>query len=445
MTKPELIRVPILTRVEGEGGVTIRLQDNSIEDVQLNIFEPPRLFEALLRGRPLEDTPDITARICGICPVAYQMSSVHALEAALGIRITPEIRQMRRLLYCGEWIESHALHIHLLHAPDFFGASSGIELAQRFPEEIKRGIELKKFGNRLLEVLGGRAIHPVNVTVGGFFRWPAREEVASLVPSFERGLQSAIEATRWVAGFDFPDFEQQYDFVALSHPDEYAMNEGQIRSSSGLRISVTDYDTHFVEQQVSHSTALHAVRRDSGSTYFLGPLARINLNRDQLAPQARKLADDVGFPANCSNPFQSIIARSLELVHAYEEALSILRAYHPSGPAKVDYGLTTGHGCAATEAPRGLLFHHYQVDAGGKIVSGRIIPPTSQNQRQIEQDIRTYLSHRIQTVTSRDVLAMDCERVVRTYDPCISCSTHFLKVRWVTPQSGDFASQENGS
>ena len=430
MSSPDIIEIPILTRVEGEGGVTIRLRDGAIEKVELHIYEPPRLFEALLRGRPLEDTPDITARICGICPVAYQMSSVHALEAALGIQITPAIRRLRRLLYCGEWIESHALHIHLLHAPDFFGAASGIELAQRFPDEIKRGLQLKKFGNRLLEVLGGRAIHPINVTVGGFHRLPSRDDMASLIPHFEWGVHAAAEATHWVASFPFPAFEQPYEFVSLSHSDEYPMNEGDIVSSTGLRIPVSEYDQHFVEEHVAHSTALHAVRRNQRTPYLLGPLARVNLNRDRLSPTARRLADEVGFPTECRNPFQSIIARGLELVHAYEEALTILRDYDPSGPAHMAYQPRECSGCAATEAPRGLLFHEYHVDAGGQIVSGRIIPPTSQNQRQIERDVTDYLTGRLQAAASRDEMAVDCERLVRTYDPCISCSTHFLKVRW---------------
>lgn len=430
MTSSDSIEVPILTRVEGEGGVTIRLKDDRIESAELQIYEPPRLFEALLRGRSLEETPDITARICGICPVAYQMSSVHALEAALNVTVTPAIRRLRRLLYCGEWIESHALHIHLLHAPDFFGAASGIILAQRFPAEIKRGLQLKKFGNKLLEVLGGRAIHPINVRVGGFHRLPRAEELRALIPQFEWGVDAAVEATRWVAGFSFPAFEQPYEFVALSNPDEYAMNEGEIISSNGLRIPVDEYDNCFVEEQVAHSTALHAVRKQKKTPYLLGPLARVNLNREQLSPTARRLADEVGLEPHCRNPYQSIMARSIELIHAYEEGLEILRTYAASGPPHVDYHYRNGSGCAATEAPRGLLFHHYQISDAGKIVSGRIIPPTSQNQRQIERDLIDYLSEQLGRGATREALAQDCERLVRTYDPCISCSTHFLKVRW---------------
>jgi coenzyme F420-reducing hydrogenase alpha subunit len=319
-----MIRVEALTRVEGEGGLNVRLQDGQVAAVELNIYEPPRLFEALLRGRALDDAPDITARICGICPVAYQMSAVHALEAALGVQISSEIRRLRRLLYCGEWIESHALHIHLLHAPDFFDCDSAIDLAAKFPDEIRRGLRLKKHGNELLEVLGGRAIHPINVAVGGFYRAPRREEFDRLVPSFEWGLEAAIAAARWVATFDFPAVERDYDFVALHHPDEYALNEGRIVSSTGLDIPVAEYETHFAEQQVPHSTALHSVRVASKRPYLVGPLARVAINRQQLCTTARQLADELKLPPRCGNLSQHRRSRP-GTMHAYEEALQILR------------------------------------------------------------------------------------------------------------------------
>lgn len=430
MSDFESIRVPILTRVEGEGGLTIRLREGQLDEVRLDIYEPPRLFEALLRGRPLEDAPDVTARICGICPVAYQMSSVHAIERALGIEITPTIRQLRRLLYCGEWIESHALHVHMLHAPDFFDAESGVALAQRFPDEVRRGLQLKKFGNRLVEVLGGRSIHPINVAVGGFYRLPRRDELTSLVPEFERQLGQAVEATRWTADLPFPDFEADYDFVSVTHPVEYPMNEGDLVSSATGPIALAEYPFRFREEQVGHSTALHSVRSPEGSSYLLGPLARVNLNRERLSPAARTLADEIGFERPCRNPYRSIVARCLEVVHAYEEALAILRDYRTDGPARVDYSPKAGRGRAATEAPRGMLYHDYEIDDDGRIVSAQIVPPTSQNQRQIEADLRSWLLARLRTPSSREELALGCERLVRAYDPCISCSTHFLKVRW---------------
>ncbi len=426
MSETRSIRVEALTRVEGEGGLHIRLNGSEIEDVQLSIYEPPRFFEGFLRGRPLEDVPDITARICGICPVAYQMSAVHALESALGVSPGPEIRRLRRLLYCGEWIESHGLHMHLLQAPDFFGAASGIELAARFPKEVNRGLQLKKHGNTLLEVLGGRAIHPVNVAVGGFYKAPSRDQLQDLIPSFEWGLQAAIDATRWVAGFDFPDFEQPCEMVSLQHPDEYPMNEGRVVSVSGLSVDVADYEREFVESHVAHSTALHSLRTADQSSYHVGPLARINLNRDRLCDNAKRIADEIGFETPCFNRFKAIIARGLEVIHAFDEGLAILKDYQPFRPSRLPYSYRNGEGCAATEAPRGLIYHRYRITDDGKIAEAKIVPPTSQNQRQIELDLIQWLPRVMGESDQRT--ADECERLIRSYDPCISCSTHFLKL-----------------
>lgn len=421
------IKVDALTRVEGEGGLYVRLSGDAVEEIKLEIYEPPRLFESLLQGRPLEDVPDITARICGICPVAYQMSSVHALEAALGVTVTPQIRKLRRLLYCGEWIESHALHVYLLNAPDFLGFDSGLHMAERYPDEVKRGLRMKKHGNRLLEVLGGRAIHPINVCVGGFYRAPRKTDLQSLIPDFEWCLDAAIETTRWAAGFAFPDFHCDYQLVSLGHQQEYPMNEGRIVTSSNESIAVENYEQEFEEIHVPHSTALHSLRKQTGQSYLVGPLARVGLNRERLSSTARRLADDLGIQWPSMNPFQSIVARGLELVHAFEESLEILREYEPPSPPRVQYGYRAGTGCAATEAPRGTLYHRYEIDSSGKVVSGTIIPPTSQNQAQIESDLAKWVPSIV--TEDQQATARQCENLVRCYDPCISCSTHFLKVR----------------
>jgi sulfhydrogenase subunit alpha len=430
MSGSETVKVPILTRVEGEGALTIHLENGALQDVQLRIYEPPRLFESLLRDRPLEDAPDITARICGICPVAYQMSAVHAMENALGIEVTPQIRRLRRLLYYGEWIESHGLHIHLLQAPDFYGAKSGFELAEKHPEEVRRGLQLKKHGNRLIEVIGGRAIHPVNVTVGGFHSWPDRRELQTLISDFEWGLAAAKETTRWAAGFEFPEIEADYEFVSLVHPDEYPSISGQIGSNRSEAIDANDFLKHFAERQVPHSTALHSLRQPLGTPYLVGPLARLNLNRDRLAAETSHLAAEIGWPTPCRNPFRSLLARCLEVTQAYEESLEILRTIDLSGPPRIKYAPRTGTGCAATEAPRGTLFHEYEIGSNGLIRRARIIPPTSQNQAQIESDLRLWIQRQLAHSMPRPDLAESCERLVRSYDPCISCSTHFLKVRW---------------
>jgi coenzyme F420-reducing hydrogenase alpha subunit len=426
MDQTRTIRIEALARIEGEGGLTLSVRDGQIDDVQLRIFEPPRLFEAFLRGRRLEEAPDITARICGICPVAYQMSSVHALEAALGLQTTGTIRQLRRLLYCGEWIESHALHIHLLHAPDFLGCDSVVPLAKRFPTETQRGLRLKKIGNRLLEVLGGRAIHPVNAAVGGFYRLPRRAELSVLAADLRWGLAASSDVARWVAGFEFPDFEQDYCFVSVVNPDEYPMCAGDIGASDGVRIPASDFERHFRERHERRSTALHARRLPTGRAYLTGPLARFNLCREQLSPAARGLADELGLELPCRNPFKMIIVRAIEMAHAFEEALEIIDSHAPNGPARVPYQHRRSHGAAATEAPRGLLYHRYVVDERGLIESANIVPPTSQNQSQIEHDLGAFLRDKV--AQDNGAIAAASERLVRSYDPCISCSTHALRV-----------------
>ncbi len=422
------VRVPILTRVEGEGSLVIKLKAQQLQEVQLVIYEPPRLFEALLRGRSSDDVADITARICGICPIAYQMTAVQALEYAYGLNVHSDIRALRRLMYCGEWIESHALHVHLLQAPDFFGLASGIELAERFPDEVKRGLRLKKIGNSLLEVLGGRAIHPVNLAVGGFYRYPPLGEMQALIAEFQWGLEAAIETVRWVAGLPFPDFTVAGEYVAIRHPDEYAIIEGEVVSSDGLRIASTAYESFFEELQVPHSTAMHSRRRDNLKNYFVGPLARINHNRDRLAEPAKRIADEIAWDTPCRNPYQGIIARSIEVVHAFAEGLELLKAYRPSSrKCRLEFTPKAGQGSSITEAPRGLIYHHYEVDDLGAVVSAKIVPPTSQNQGQIEDDLWQLIEGLLDRPDPE--IAVSCEKYVRNYDPCISCSTHFLQVR----------------
>jgi coenzyme F420-reducing hydrogenase alpha subunit len=419
------IKVDYLARVEGEGALHVSINGSQVEDVRLEIFEPPRFFEAFLQGRHFTETPDIVARICGICPVAYQMSAVHALENSLGIEVTGGVRDLRRLMYCGEWIESHVLHIYMLHAPDFLGYPGAIEMAKDHPGIVERGLQLKKAGNMIIKALGGREIHPINVKVGGFYKAPSRGDLEALCEPLRAARDAAIETVRWVAGFDFPDFERAYEFVALQHGDEYPMNEGRIVSSSGLDIDAADYETYFEEHQVPHSTALHSTFKDKGS-YFVGPMARFNLNHAQLSPMARELAHEVGLTAPCQNPFKSIIVRAVEVLHACDEALHLIEGYEPPAEPAVDLTIEAGSGYAATEAPRGILFHRYQIDPTGIILEAKIVPPTSQNQTIIEEDLRDLVERNIQLPDQE--LQWKCEQSIRNYDPCISCATHFLKL-----------------
>lgn len=419
------IKVNYLARVEGEGALYVKTKGKKVTDVKFRIFEPPRFFEAFLRGRKFTEAPDITARICGICPVAYQMSACHAMENACGVKVDDPVRALRRLLYCGEWIESHTLHVYMLHAPDFLGYESAIHMAKDYPEIVERGLKLKKVGNDIMTLLGGREIHPVNVCVGGFYRAPTKRELNTVIEKLNWARDAAVDTVRWVSDLHFPDFEKDYEFVALSHPDEYPLNEGRLVSNKGLDIDVAEYDDHFAEEHVAHSNALHSVLKERGE-YFVGPLARYNLNFDRLSPLAKESAMSAGVGAVCRNPFQSIIVRSVEIVYACDEALRIIEGYEKPEKSRADVNPGAGMGYGCTEAPRGILYHRYRIDEHGVILDAKIIPPTSQNQKTIESDLYYFVERNLEL--PKEKLTLQCEQAVRNYDPCISCATHFLKL-----------------
>ena len=416
------LSVEALARVEGEGAMTVRVHDGRVTDVQLRIYEPPRFFEALLRGRAWTEPPDITARICGICPIAYQTSACQALEDACGATIDEPLQDLRRLLYCGEWISSHVLHVYLLHAPDFLGYDSAIEMAADHRDVVERGLRLRKAGTDLLTLVGGRESHPVNVRVGGFYRAPTRRELATMRPQLEQARDDALETVSLVAGFDFPDFTQDVVLVALSDPDRYAIERGRLASTAGLDAPVSAFGEHVTEHHVAHSNALHAEL--DGGTFAVGPMARFALNFDQLSPVARGAAVEADIGPDCRNPFRSIVVRSVETLYAIDEALQLIDGYErPERPfVPIEPRAATGHG--ATEAPRGILYHRYTIGDDGLLTDGVIVPPTSQNQRSIEEDLARFVQARLDM--DDDALQWACEQAIRNYDPCISCATHFL-------------------
>jgi sulfhydrogenase subunit alpha len=416
-----------LTRVEGEGRLELVVHDGAVADVHLEIFEAPRYFERLVVGRTADEVIDIVARICGICPVAYQMSAVHAFERLFGVDVDPAVRALRRLFYCGEWIESHALHVYLLHAPDFLDYPSAVEMAADHRDIVERGLRLKKLGNRIVALLGGRAIHPVSVRVGGFSRAPSDLDLDPLRRALEGALPDAVETVRWTASLAPPTADREPRLVALRHPHEYPMNDGRIVSSDGIDIPADAWPSVFHEEQVPWSNALQA-RASDGVPYLLGPTARVVLAGDRLHPVARSALDATGLGDELrTNVFRSIVARSAELVHAMAEAIDILAGYRPPDAPLTAWVPRAGVAAWSTEAPRGLLFHRYEVDEAGLVRHAQIVPPTSQNQAAIEHDLATFAPSVLDL--PHDVATHRLEQLIRSYDPCISCATHFLDLR----------------
>ena len=423
--KTRTLLVECLARVEGEGRMYIKIKDGNIEEAILNIFEPPRFYEGFLRGRKYTEAPDITARICGICPVAYQMSSVNAMEQVCTVTVEGQLRELRRLLYCGEYIESHTLHIFMLHAPDFLGYEDALLMAKDHPAVVQNALKIKKIGNELMTRIAGREIHPINVRVGGFYRAPEKSELQPLVDELKWARDASLEMIPVLKSLNYPDFEQEYEYVSLRHPDEYPLHDGRIVSSKGVDIPVNEYEQNFFEEHVEHSKALQSVVKSRGG-YLVGPLARYNLNYDKLPKSVQKAAESAGLEKTCHNQFKSILVRTVELIYACEEAVRIIEQYEKPKKYFVETIPKDGIGCGASEAPRGLLYHRYRIDRDGNILNAKITPPTAQNQKMIERDLRNFIPKYLSL--SDEELTWKCEQAIRNYDPCLSCSVHFLKL-----------------
>lgn len=422
-----IIKSDYLARVEGEGGIMIEIKDGTVAKVHVRIFEAPRFFEAFLRGRPYQDVIDFTSRICGICPVAYQMSSVHAIEKIFKVAVSPPVRALRRLLYCGEWIASHALHMYLLQGLDFYGFDSAWS-GREYREIAKQGLRLKKIGNAILAVLGGRPVHPVSVRVGGFFSMPSRKTLASLLPELEKAFEESLKAIAWTAALDFKDYSPDAEFISLCSSEEYPMNEGRIMSTNGLDVTFEEFLAAVQEHQVDYATALHAaiMREGIAVTYLVGPLSRLNLNHERLPSGIRSAVTAAGVSLPIRNIRMAIIARAIEISYAFHEAIRIIQDYEQPEKACESFEPSAGAAAWATEAPRGTLIHRYELDEKGCVIAATIIPPTSQNLAQMEKDIAAFAGRHMAKPT--DYIRREAEKIVRGYDPCISCSTHAMIV-----------------
>ncbi len=415
--------VPILTRVEGEGALSLTIQNHAITQLELKIFEPPRLFEKFLETRSYQEVIDMVARICGICPVAYQMSACRAIEQCFNMPELPWVRAMRRVFYCGEWLESHSTHIHFLALPDYFQCESALELAKIQPELMQRGLRLQALGHGLLKLFGGRAVHPVGACVGGFYQAPTASAYQAMIEQAQQAVNDVRLLIQDLAQLPREQGSQDFTTVSLYHPHEYPFNDGLIVSNRGHRFEAHEFLNHVEEHQVPYSTALHSLLDQK--PYLVGPLARINHCYGHLPAEIHLFLESCDLHLPLTHRQDSILARAIEMYFCILETLRILKNPPEFSTAMTEPTPKAGLGFGATEAPRGLLWQSWEMDDLGHVVQTRIIPPTSQNQAQIESDLRETLTQ-FGLHHPKDDLKKLSERIIRSYDPCISCATHFL-------------------
>jgi sulfhydrogenase subunit alpha len=415
-----------IARVEGEGTLRLRITDGEVHEARLSIFEAPRYFEKLVVGRTPNEVVDIVARICGICPVAYQMGASMAFEHLFEVEIDPHVRALRKLLYWGEWIESHALHVYMLHAPDFLGYESAIAMARDHKPVVEQALRLKRTGNEIMKLVGGRAIHPVSMRVGGFSKTPSQTQVEALREPLTEALALSQATLKLVGAFQAPKFERDPLYVAIKHPIEYGLNEGRMVSSDGIDVPLWGWREAFQEEQHEGTNALHA-RTTDGRTYMLGPSARVTLNSDQLHPLAQEALKASGLARQIArNPYWAIAARSVELIHASASALDIVNSYQEPARPFTPWTPRGGEAGWGTEAPRGICWHHYDMDEAGRVSAAQIIAPTGQNQGMIERDLAEFAPQVLALPHAEATIRL--EQLIRSYDPCISCATHFLNL-----------------
>ncbi len=414
------INIDYIARVEGEGSVKLDIKDGKLEDLKLNIWEPPRFFEGFLCRRRFDEVPDIVARICGICPVSHMTTAIRALEKALDITPSPEIVRLRKIMSLSQIVASHLIHLYMLAMPDYFNLHSVADMFPRFESEIKRLLRMKEVMNSITALFGGRPLHPVAMVVGGFTSFPSRDAIGKKVKELEGIKTDAIEMLRVISELSFPDLAYDSDFFAIHDPSVYAINEGRIVSSNGISVKEEEYYTIFEEVEVSYSNAKRTILRGKGSL-MSGALARLNLKFDALHEDAKKAAQEISFHIPDRNPFHNNIAQAIEIVHGISQCIELLEGLTQENP-EIQMKIREGEGIAITEAPRGLLCHHYILNRRGVVEKANIITPTAHNFMGIEENLRNLVQKYIHKEKAE--ITLKCEMLVRAYDPCFSCSVH---------------------
>ncbi|MBS3957565.1 MAG: Ni/Fe hydrogenase subunit alpha [Clostridiales bacterium] len=417
------LTVEHVARIEGHGTISVDVTSGMVERIQMDIVEPARLFESMIIGRRFDEAPLITSRICGICSPNHTLTSIKAVESALGIEVSPRTRMLRELLVYGSYLQNHATHLYLFAAPDYVGLPSVFPLARTRPDIVARALTLKKLGNDLTTLIGGRAVHPVTAAIGGFTAEPSTTDLADFSERLHAAARDAADTVELFAGFTVPEFETSGDMLGLSSPDTYAIYDGDVCAmDAGWRRPVSEYPEFLSESVVSHSNAKHTTV--DGRTFLVGALARVNLSWKRLMPAAQLVAEKAGFSRPSRNTFHNNLCQAIELVDCAQRCAHLCEALieNTGSSAPVSFEIRVGSGRGATEAPRGTLYHGISIDDSGVITAGDVITPTAQNLANLEADMRAFAP----TVAGlpETEFVQQIEQLVRAYDPCLSCAVH---------------------
>lgn len=417
-----------ITKVEGHANLDVEIDKGKLTKCDLRVVEGARFFEGIVVGRKYDEIKEITTRICGICSVGQSMTSLKATEDAFGIKVTEQTKLLRELMTIGERIRSHATHLYFLALPDYLGYESAIEMVPKYKKEVERALYLMKTGNDLVAKTGGRQMHPVSSIVGGFTHVPSKKDVEYLLELLKESRPHSIETLKLFSKLKYPVLEVDSENIALYAQNAQPLLEGPIVSNKGLKTTEQNYADFIDEYIVKHSTAKFAVK--DGKGFITGALARINLNHRSLEPDIKRILskNHILFPSK--NIFHNNVAQAVELVHWIDNAIIILENNELKPEPIVDFKPKAGVGRSATEVPRGILFHEYEFDENGYVLSCNIITPTVQNLRSMEDHIRLYIGDMLETKKDKDYITLEIEKLIRAYDPCFSCSAHFLKVNW---------------
>lgn len=424
------IKIDHITKIEGHANVTVNIEKGVLKKVQFETVEGARFFEGIVVGRKYYDVQKFVSRICGVCSQAHLLGAIFALENALGVKVSKQTRLLRKLVNIASIVQSHTLHAYFLALPDYLGFESAISMAAKHGDEVKRALKIKKIANDINATIGGRDIHCITLVVGGFTKTPTNDGLKELLLRVKEGKAEATKAAKLFGSIKYPDFERETEYLAIKNEKEYALNIGFIASTKGLKVPVEKYGDLIHEIIKNYAASKFALLKNKG--YMVGALSRINNNHGQLSSSAKKAIRDSRYDFPSFNPFLNNFAQAVELVHLFDEAIDILKNLkikNEGEPDLVDIKLRPGHGFAGLEVPRGTLFHEYELDKDGVVTKANIIAPTTQNLKNIEDDLKEYIPQLIQKKLPKNKMIFEIEKLIRAYDPCISCSTHFVRLK----------------